>query len=403
MNDLSHLGSSGDVLGDDLLLDRLAGRVDAGGEPVAGLLAALAAHADSPLPARTGRRRIANKHRYLGAFAALAVAASGAGVAAAVTLPDGGALLANRARIEQRMEQSARSGAPSALLSRLGLPATDGTTAARGLVLARGANGTFVLLPAAAARAGTPAVGQVSGALIPADPADPVDSADPVGSGAGADGAVGPAAGFGMGGGPVAGPSAPDGSLAAPAVGRDKAPKDKPAKPARPHPGNGTATGNGQGNGVGNGQAANGQAADGQSPVGQGGAPAGQPAGDPIWVITPPPVTTGTTGSTTTDPSTTPTVTTVAGPAPVGGRLVGSPDQQTLVPPAAPQANRRAVVPGVGPSVTPGAAHRPKPAAPRSPNASQAAAGAPSATSATPATPGAGTPRRATQPVVPTP
>src|SRR6476620_3418994 len=139
MHDLSPMS---DLIADDLLLDRLAGRVDAGSEPVATLLGALAAHADTPLPARTGRRRIANKHRYLGAFAALAVAASGAGVAAAVTLPDGGSLLADRARIEQRMEQSARSGAPSALLSRLGLPSTDGTTASRGLVLARGANGT---------------------------------------------------------------------------------------------------------------------------------------------------------------------------------------------------------------------------------------------------------------------
>ena len=46
---------------------------------------------------------------------------------------------------------------PSALLSRLGLPATDGTTTARGLVLARGTDGTFVLLPAAVAQARTPA------------------------------------------------------------------------------------------------------------------------------------------------------------------------------------------------------------------------------------------------------
>src|SRR3954470_23372667 len=125
-----------DLVADDLLLNRLAGRVDAGSEPVAGLLGALAAHADTPLPSRTGRRRVANKHRYLGAFAALAVAASGAGVAAAVTLPGGGSLLADRARIEQRMEQNARSGAPSALLSRLGLPSTAGTSTAPGLVLA---------------------------------------------------------------------------------------------------------------------------------------------------------------------------------------------------------------------------------------------------------------------------
>ncbi len=84
MSDLSPLS---DLVADDLLLDRLAGRVDAGSDPLAGLLGALAAHADTPLPLRTGRRRIGNKHRYLGAFAALAVAASGAGVAAAVTVP----------------------------------------------------------------------------------------------------------------------------------------------------------------------------------------------------------------------------------------------------------------------------------------------------------------------------
>ena len=125
MNDLAPLGGMSDLIADDLLLDRLGRRGEAGPEPVAGLLLALAAHADSPLPARTGRRRIANKHRYLGAFAALAVAASGAGVAAAVTLPDGGSLVADRGRIEQRMEQNARSDAPSALLSRLGLPSTD--------------------------------------------------------------------------------------------------------------------------------------------------------------------------------------------------------------------------------------------------------------------------------------
>ena len=42
MNDISPFGSAGDVLADDLLLDRIAGRVDAGPEPVAGLLAAIA-------------------------------------------------------------------------------------------------------------------------------------------------------------------------------------------------------------------------------------------------------------------------------------------------------------------------------------------------------------------------
>ncbi|GAA5022389.1 hypothetical protein GCM10023258_12610 [Terrabacter aeriphilus] len=78
-----------DLVADDLLLDRLAGRFDAGAEPVAQLLSALAGHADAPLPGRSPRRRIGRRHhRYLGAFAALAVGASGAGVAAAVGLPD---------------------------------------------------------------------------------------------------------------------------------------------------------------------------------------------------------------------------------------------------------------------------------------------------------------------------
>ncbi|MBW8730681.1 MAG: hypothetical protein JF622_06745 [Terrabacter sp.] len=138
-----------DLIADDLLLDRLAGRTDAGSEPVAALLGALAAHADTPLSSRTGRRRIANKHRYLGAFAAFAIAASGAGVAAAVTLPTKGPSQADRARVLEKMDESARSDRPSALLTRLGLPQTSGTTQARGLVLARAEDGTIVLLPAA--------------------------------------------------------------------------------------------------------------------------------------------------------------------------------------------------------------------------------------------------------------
>ncbi|WP_256793706.1 hypothetical protein [Terrabacter sp. Ter38] len=160
MNELSPMS---DLIADDLMLDRLAGRVDAGSEPVSALLGALAAHADTPLPARTGRRRIANKHRYLGAFAALAIAASGAGVAAAVTLPTNGPSKADRARIERQMDDSARSSAPSVLLSRLGLPHTDGTTSARGLVLARRDDGRIVLLPAAVAAAEVASRGAVGG------------------------------------------------------------------------------------------------------------------------------------------------------------------------------------------------------------------------------------------------
>src|SRR5829696_1803702 len=154
MKDLSPMS---DLIADDLLLDQLAGRVDAGSEPVAVLLGALASQADTPLPSRTGRRRIGNKHRYLGAFAALAVAASGAGVAAAVTLPDHGPSQADRARILEKMEESARNGAPSALLTRLGLPQASGDDS--GLVLARRADGVIVLVPATLVAAQGPYAG----------------------------------------------------------------------------------------------------------------------------------------------------------------------------------------------------------------------------------------------------
>ena len=74
------------VVADDLLIERVAGRQPAGDDPIAGLLAALAEHADRPLGrARTGRRF--RHHRILSTFAALTIGASGASVAAAVTLP----------------------------------------------------------------------------------------------------------------------------------------------------------------------------------------------------------------------------------------------------------------------------------------------------------------------------
>ena len=142
-----------DVVADDLLLDSLGRRSGGSGEPVAALLGALAAHADTPLPGRSGTRRRRTQHRYLGAFAALAIAASGAGVAAAVSLPDRGPSSADRARVLQQMEDSARSSAPSGLFDRLGLPPTAGTTQAKGLVLVRRADGAIVLLPPAQAAA----------------------------------------------------------------------------------------------------------------------------------------------------------------------------------------------------------------------------------------------------------
>ncbi|HET6666450.1 MAG TPA: hypothetical protein VFG98_04105, partial [Intrasporangium sp.] len=76
------------VVADDLLIERVAGRQPAGDDPIAGLLAALAEHADRPLGrAPTGRRF--RHHRVLSTLAALTIGASGASVAAAVTLPAG--------------------------------------------------------------------------------------------------------------------------------------------------------------------------------------------------------------------------------------------------------------------------------------------------------------------------
>jgi hypothetical protein len=150
---MSDLHPIDDVVADDLLLDALGRRTGGSGEPVAALLGALAAHADTALPGRSAHRRRRTQHRYLGAFAALAIAASGAGVAAAVSLPDRGPSSADRARVLQQMEDSAHSSAPSGLFARLGLPQTSGTTEAKGLVLVRRTDGAIVLLPPAQAAA----------------------------------------------------------------------------------------------------------------------------------------------------------------------------------------------------------------------------------------------------------
>ncbi|MDC5696957.1 hypothetical protein OO014_06765 [Intrasporangium calvum] len=77
-----------DLVADDLLIDRAARRLTPGDEPVERLLAALAAHADHPLGQPQSRRRT-GRRRALSALTALAVGASGAGVAAAVTVPGG--------------------------------------------------------------------------------------------------------------------------------------------------------------------------------------------------------------------------------------------------------------------------------------------------------------------------
>ena len=139
-----------DLIADDLLLDRLAGRRPAGDEPVATLLSAVADHADRPLTGRSRRRR-AHGRRLFAALAVLTVGVSGAGVAAAVTLPDYLPGAAERARIEKIMEANAASNRPSALLSRLGLPtaAVAELGAHRGLVLVRRTDGQIVLMPAA--------------------------------------------------------------------------------------------------------------------------------------------------------------------------------------------------------------------------------------------------------------
>ncbi len=140
-----------DLIADDLLLDRLAGRHPAGDEPVAALLCAVASHADRPLTGRVPRRRIHGR-RLLAAFAIITVGASGAGVAAAVTLPNYLPGAAERARVERAMDANAASDRPSALLTRLGIPAAPkgALGADRGLVLVRRADGLIVLLPAAA-------------------------------------------------------------------------------------------------------------------------------------------------------------------------------------------------------------------------------------------------------------
>ena len=76
------------VVADDLLIDRVASRRPAGDDPIAGLLAALAEHADRPLGRARTRRRY-HSHRLLSTLAAVTIGASGASVAAAVTVPHG--------------------------------------------------------------------------------------------------------------------------------------------------------------------------------------------------------------------------------------------------------------------------------------------------------------------------
>lgn len=86
-----------DVLADEALLDRLGARADTGSDatsdPVAGVLASLAALSEAPIgPTRSAQparhRRPSRTRRSVAVAGLLAVALSGAGVAAAMTLPD---------------------------------------------------------------------------------------------------------------------------------------------------------------------------------------------------------------------------------------------------------------------------------------------------------------------------
>src|SRR6476659_10766164 len=110
---MSNLTPMSDLAADDLLLDRLGARLDGGADPVADLLGALARQADGPLPARTARRRTTRNHRYLGVFMAIAVGASGAGVAAAVSLPHSAPARVERAHVIQPGEAPRPSRTPS--------------------------------------------------------------------------------------------------------------------------------------------------------------------------------------------------------------------------------------------------------------------------------------------------
>ncbi len=118
------------LVADELLLDRLGARADAGSEPVALLLGAVARHADNPLggPARRSGR---GRRRFVTVLTAITVGASGASVAAAVTVPrHGGADRAHHGLMTPTPpgEASAASGliASVASVGRTGAPGPTG-------------------------------------------------------------------------------------------------------------------------------------------------------------------------------------------------------------------------------------------------------------------------------------
>lgn len=134
-----------DLAADEQLLDRLGARSDAGNEPVAVLLAALARHADTPLRSGPPPRRI-TRRRTLTALTALVVGASGAGVAAAVTQPQ--TWLTREPSRVTAFEAAPRPAAPEPGLSQLALPSLPApVVASDGYVLVRDAAGQIVLLP----------------------------------------------------------------------------------------------------------------------------------------------------------------------------------------------------------------------------------------------------------------
>ena len=153
-----------DLVADELLLDRLAARADCGYDPLASVLGALATHADTPLgrgPVRRGGR-----HRLFMTFAVLAVGASGAGVAAAVTLPD---------RPETRAYV-----APAAPARPAPAPGLTAVPAARPLALPAGGQGSWQLSPGDGSVAYTTSVSMTLGvalttSLAGSDSAAPVD------------------------------------------------------------------------------------------------------------------------------------------------------------------------------------------------------------------------------------
>lgn len=140
---------------DDLLLDRLAARADAGSEPVVVLLAALSRHAETPLrPARSVRRP--RRHRALTAMAVVVLGASGVGAAAAVTQP--GRIWPSRDSLRMTQLEAGAATAPSTPAPAPAARAAAPRAAAGGAyALIRDAADRIVLLPSGAAASRGPA------------------------------------------------------------------------------------------------------------------------------------------------------------------------------------------------------------------------------------------------------